>query len=207
MSYSSISNFGSGTSVEKNPLTYCMIDGLDRGFLHGGYASENLSMESKNCQEFISEKCSKKWDGFCEISTENKRENVPMQNTNFLNSNIKLTLGESLLVKTAEKKYLIRMNNGIKKEQLFDPMNASSAKITYWEQEMNGKMIPEYSVNPKTIDTDPVMNKILRNPRIAANLLINIFNTMKRYGTLRELKGTKLGYFYKNTSYFKNASV
>ena len=66
--------------------------------------------------------------------------------------------------------------------------------------------IPEYAVNPLTIDTDIVMNKILMNPTIATNILINIYNTMKRRGTLSGLKNTKLGNFY-NTRAFNSYFV
>ena len=37
-------------------------------------------------------------------------------------------------------------------------------------------MKPVYEVNPKTIDSDPLMNKILANPRIAMDILKNIYD-------------------------------
>ena len=60
-------------------------------------------------------------------------------------------------------------------------------------------------VNPETIDIDPVMDKILMKPQIAALILVNIYNTMKRKGTLGDLTKTKLGRFYSvNNDYFEN---
>jgi hypothetical protein len=58
-------------------------------------------------------------------------------------------------------------------------------------------------VDPKTIDSDPVMDKLLARPIIGINILTNIYNTMKRYGTLAQLKGTKLGNFYNHNRYFR----
>jgi hypothetical protein len=48
------------------------------------------------------------------------------------------------------------------------------------------------------------MDKILHKPIIALDILINIFNTMTREGTIVQLKGTKLGKFYDENSYFKD---
>ena len=46
------------------------------------------------------------------------------------------------------------------------------------------------------------MDKILSKPIIGIDILVNIYNTMKRYGTLVKLKGTKLGTFYQTNKYF-----
>ena len=56
----------------------------------------------------------------------------------------------------------------------------------------NNMCVPEYEVNHTTIDNDPVMNKILMNPRIAWDILVNIYNTAVNKGTITKLKGTKL---------------
>jgi hypothetical protein len=44
----------------------------------------------------------------------------------------------------------------------------------------------------------------LENPKIVMNILINIYNTMKRHGTLSKLRKTKLGQFYNWHPYFKS---
>ena len=64
--------------------------------------------------------------------------------------------------------------------------------------------MPIYAVDPSKIDADPVMDKILAKPAIAAEILVNIYNTMKREGTLKGLRGTNLGSFYANNGYFKS---
>jgi hypothetical protein len=46
------------------------------------------------------------------------------------------------------------------------------------------------------------MDKILDKPDIAINILINIYNTMKRKNKLSLLKNTKLGTFYQSQPYF-----
>ena len=56
--------------------------------------------------------------------------------------------------------------------------------------------------DPSNIDNDPVLNKVLDNPHIAIQMLVNMYNTMKRKGTLESISNTRLGRFF-NTSDFQ----
>ena len=49
-----------------SPLTYCLNDTMDRGFLHGGHA-DTFGQHSRNCQLFMSEYCAEQWDEICEF--------------------------------------------------------------------------------------------------------------------------------------------
>lgn len=156
---------------------------------------------------FLSEYCSEKWDGFCELASKNTNTNYPnnVQTCGGV-SDVAcrgMTQGDVLIRNTAARKYLVQMANCSKKYEPFDPTVASSPMISYWKSDYcQGSCIPVYSVNPETIDHDIVMNKILSKPVIAIDILVNIFNTMKRQGTLEKLEGTKLGKFYKDNSSF-----
>jgi hypothetical protein len=210
MNYSSISDFGSNAySPVNNPLTYCLNDNMDQRFLHGGQA-DTLGQHSKSCQLFMSEYCSDKWDSFCEVASRNTNVTYPNQAEECTNTGDiacrGMNAGEALVRNTAARKYLIKMHNAHKKYQPFDPTVATSPMISYWVSNncsYANTGIPEYSVDPSKIDSDVVMDKILRKPIIAMNILINIYNTMKRHGTLSGLKGTKLGHFYSIHPYFK----
>jgi hypothetical protein len=61
-----------------------------------------------------------------------------------------------------------------------------------------------FAVNPKTIDADIVMDKLLMNPSSAIDILSNIYNTMKSKKTLASLAGTKLGMFFTHFPMFKS---
>jgi hypothetical protein len=203
-SYSKISNIAPNTKFPStNPLTYCTGNGLERGFTHGGQ-SDIYGQYSKPCQLYVSEYCAQGWDEFCEVSSQNKSTQYPV-NFNNCNQNLvacnNLTHGEGLIRNTASRKYLVKMHNGIKKYEPFDPNNPDSPMVTYWDND-GGNLIPEFEVDPKTIDKDVVMNKILAKPCIAFNILINIYNTMKRNNKINQLKNTKLGNFYKHNPYF-----
>ena len=99
------------------------------------------------------------------------------------------------------------MGNGELRYEPFDPTVANSPMISYYVGKpcFEGcNLVPIYKVDPSTIDQDAVMDKVLQKPLIAIDILINIYNTMKREGTLHQLSGTKLGNFYSETAYFKD---
>lgn len=209
--YKTVSSFGNKTvSPVNNPLTYCIGNNMDQRFLHGSHA-DTYGQNSRSCQLFLSEYCADKWDGFCEIASKNGSVSFPNQ-AQFLGCNSagivgvqELTAGESLVHSTASRKYLSKMINGVKNYEPFDPTVPNSPLISYWTttecSNYRGK-IPVYEVDAKKIDNDIVMNKILQKPVIAMDILINIYNTMKRKGTLSTLNGTKLGKFYNSFNYF-----
>lgn len=212
MNYTTIKDFGPNMVSEvNNPLTYCINNNLDQRFLHGGHA-DVLGQSSRPCQLFLSEYCNQGWDLYCEKASQNY--NVSFPNSMQTNANCVspgTTQGDILIRNTAERKYLMQMVGGQKVFEPFDPTVPQSPLISSWQPiscQMNGNgslnMVPIYSVNPKTIDNDIVMDKILRKPTIAVDILINIYNTMKRLGTLPQLKDTKLGQFYATEPFFKN---
>ena len=207
MNYTSIKNFGpNAVSEVDNPLTYCLTSDLDNAFMHGGQANI-LRRNSRPCQLFLSEYCAQGWDNFCEIASQNQNISFPNGMTTPCGgcSPLGITQGDMLIRNTAERKYLIQMINGKQVFESFDPLVASSPMISSWRpvgSQVGGcgsgqlTMSPIYAVNPKTIDDDVVMDKILAKPDIAKDILINIYFNMKRLGTLYNLKGTKLGNFY-----------
>jgi hypothetical protein len=212
--YSSISQLGSNTySPSENPLTYCLGANIDNEFMHGSSAASIIGQHSKACQAYLSDYCSKNpWDAFCEFASKNTSRNYPnqleyCQATQSFTDSKSLTSGEILVHNTAKKKYLKSMGNCKKKYEPFDPTVANSPLISYWvndSQSYSSTCVPIYGVDSTKIDNDPVMNKILNKPIIGIDILINIYNTKKREGTLKELSDTRLGKFYRQTPYFKS---
>lgn len=202
-SYSSVSNFGSNQYTPlDNPLTYCIGNNLEQHFLHGGNQS-NIGNNSKNCQLFMSDYCAAGWDKFCEFESKNKTKTFATDKYSCAkDSTCSNTAGNLLIANTAARKYLLNMHNAREQYEPFDPTVANSPMIRYWVSE-NGGGIPEYAVDPKSIDQDVLMDKILEDPNIAFSILINIYNTMKRHGTLSSLKTTKIGNFYNSHPFFK----
>lgn len=209
MSYLKIADFGSNTrnSDTNDPVTYCTNTNLDNNFIHT--SGQRNGPDSKSCQMFMSDYCANTWDDNCEYIYNNVNTKIPNMllscNNNYkeaqstmspLNGNI-YTSGQILLRNTAAKKYLVPNTTCVKRFEPFDPMVADSPMISYLEPTYGGdSCVPSYAVNPNTIDDDPVMNRILSNPLVGLDILINIYNTANRMGTLNDLKNTKLYRFF-----------
>lgn len=208
--YISISNFG---NVEPNlpvndPITYCLVPGLENGFLHGGVGPGLLNPASKECQMYMGDYCSQKWDDKCEWASNNTEKfisSITSINCNSIMKGIPLTKGDVLIRNTADQKYLTKMSSNCSlKYAPFDPTVSSSPMISWWEPKCDGQScVPEYNINPKNLDKDPVMNKILAKPYIAMDILITIRNNMIKNKTFDKLKGTKL-YNYLNSQGYSN---
>jgi len=211
MSYARIVNFG--PSVEKspnnNPLTYCMTTDLDNSFVHT--AGERRGPYSKSCAMFMSDYCAKEWNGICEAASQNTNNHYPntvmpwlcdkSTNGGCLGTGLgnQFTQGQILVRNTAAKKYLSKMSSNCSlKYEPFDPMVPTSPMISYWDAscDLRGACTPMYEVDPITIDRDPVMNKLLSMPALGMDIILNIYNTAKRLGTLDRLRGTKLWNFF-----------
>jgi hypothetical protein len=212
-SYRSIGTFGPGVSTAPltSPLSYCLMDSIDTSFNHGQDITIN-GPQSKKCQMFMSDHCAEKWDGACEYAFNNRNKQLPnmlqscdADDESCING---LTEGQLLLKNTAMKKYLIAMSDNCQiKYEPFDPLTYSSPMVTYWDSgsQCRGSCIPIYGVDPSNIDDDRVMNLILRDPKIAINILLNIYNTAVRQKTINNLKGTKIYAFFM-TQGFQNYS-
>jgi hypothetical protein len=210
--YKRISNIGgdAANAPANNPLTYCLSQTMGSSFTHGAIAQTVSSSASKNCQAFMSSYCANNWDEACEHASNNRESTFPntLNYSSTTNEVVtqKLTSGEILIQNTATRKYLSKMNgtNCTIKYEPFDPTVASSPLIAFWSVRDNEDgCVPVYEVNPKEIDNDPVMIKILNKPLIAWSLLINIYNTSKRKGTLDGLKGTRLYRFFMSNTFQK----
>ena len=209
--YRSINKFGSNFHSEvDNPITYCLNDTLDKGFLHGGNAYI-YGQSSKPCQQFWGEYCAQQWDGLCETASKNTNmffpNNTFVGNINNRPYNLKgLTAGDYIVRNTASNKYLISMGNCTPQYQPFDPTVANSPMIRSWVSNTGqNNCIPVYAVDPSKINDDIVMNKILSKPQIALDMLVNIYNTHKRmYGSVDNLQGTRLYDFFANNPQFFN---
>lgn len=201
--YMRISNFGSGAANDPNanPLSYVMLRTVDSPFSHGGIANTISSKYDRNAQAFSASYCADKWDNVCEFLSHDRDTNYPNSLGTCGGSSDTvcrgLTAGEILIQNTAARKYLKFMSgNCTLKYEPFDPTVAASPMISYWQGSCNGQgndgCVPVYEVDPKNIDDDPVMNKILQKPAIAWNILMNIYNTAIRHKTIDQLKGTKI---------------
>lgn len=217
--YKSISNFGKcmNNDATVSPLSYCLLNTVDQGFLHGGIGLTVSSPKGHNCQSFMATYCAKnptEWQqgGVCHVASINKSVNGANTLQNCNDPNIGLNQGDILVANTAARKYLLGTGSDCcLKWQQFDPTVSSSPFIsTFVEGHCNNGCIFEYGVNPDTIDNDPVMTRILNKPDIAKGILVNIYNTAVRKGKLYELKDTMIYRFFMTKTfqdYIRNESI
>jgi hypothetical protein len=205
--YATISEFGpSINESQSNIFAYCAISDLESGFAHGSIGSSTglLGPESAQCQRGAAQVCAADFNGVCNVMASDEQRGLPnalLKNGN-TNYNPNATRGEIFLRNVAAERFLKKMSENCKRVyQPFDPTVAGSPLISTWIsagtacQSSNWKTqvcIPEYGVDAKTIDDDPVMNKILEKPWIAMDVLINIYNNAVNNNTLHTLAGTKL---------------
>ena len=189
-----------------------MNDTIDNRFTEG-VLGDLFGQNSAPCQMFMSDYCSKNWDSNCEIASFNQDTRYPNNIGTFGAADgvtfMGLTSGDILVQNTASKKYMKENHNCYWEYQPFDPTVANSPLVrkpmnTSCHTHGNCSCVTEYEVDPSTIDSDPVMDKLLMKPGIGIFILTNIYNTMKRKGTLQKLKGTKIGRFFEvNRAYFE----
>lgn len=208
--YTKIIQFGPGaqSSAVNNPLTYCLNQTLDNKFLHGTLGDVLGSQHGKHCQMFLSDYCSNNWDGYCEYASLNTNKIYPnnIQECGGSETSVacgNLNAGEVLIQNSARKKYCKMTGDFTRKCEPFDPTVANSPMVCYDVKGgySNSVLMCEVE-DPSNIDNDPVLNKVLDNPHIAIQMLVNMYNTMKRKGTLESISNTRLGRFF-NTSDFQ----
>jgi hypothetical protein len=207
MSYSIISNFGSSNKAGGNPLGLCTTSTLDSAF-NGTLGGNNMcGPNSQQCQLFMGSYCGQNWDNVCEYASKDTSQFLPnsmgvpdsktwkIQGSGLGNA---MTKGQMLIRNSASEKFLIAMSDNCSRDyEPFDPTVANSPMIGRWKSNMdNGSCVPIYGVNPDTIDSDPVMNKILDQPWIAIDILVNIYQNALNSGDIQRLQGTRLGKFF-----------
>lgn len=174
-----------------NSLQYCFGNKSDSILMFG----HGLLNDSRAAQVYAANYCSKNWNQICEISSADDDTNV----VNLVKPTVlrRLSRGEILVRNTAITKYMVGVYGAVKKQEYLHPQDSTSPIVTYWKSKNElHPMHMDFSVNPSTIDSDPVMNKILEKPYIAMDILQNIHNNMKRTNKLGQLNGTKLGNFF-----------
>jgi hypothetical protein len=193
-----------------DPIAMCLSQGLDRKFSYGGAAGNLTGPQSAQCQNMFADRCAKEWDGFCEYYYQEYGKNGKNGNNRIWPNVVSrqweakynipsyATLGDHLLRNTAERKYCTYVNCSPQMAP-FNPLDPNSPFISTNKTIGVSGCVPLCSnINPKTIDSDPVMNRMLENPEPVLPTLVNICNTARQQKI--NLKGTKLGNVCENFS-------
>lgn len=210
--YTTISDFGNINNAMNDPATYCVLDGVESQFLHGG--SVGFSKGNFNCSEYMSSRCAGKWDELCEAYSETDTKKFPRPQC----CPRGLTDGEAFVREAAFKKYLLSTKNCFSLCEPFDPTVADSPMICYFSDTapttgpsgaelwlLDGHPIAGGCVldqppcekvygftdeQMKGLNADMLMFKILSNPNIALDLLKLLATWVVNTGSVAKVQGT-----------------
>lgn len=230
--YRQISDFAPdiNNEITADPLLYCVLDTMDSQFLHGA-TGRTFGKYNEHCSEYLSTRCAIKWDGVCEAMSKDKETRFPNTGgplteytiNGLSNQGPCLPYGQQIIRDTAFKKYKVQLNDCNVYCEPFDPTVANSPLVCYESRTTctsgptnyevcegsseGGICSSVYKITPEqipTLDSDPVMNKILDNPKIASDLIDKIYYTMKNDGSLGSLKNTRLYRYLQYAGYPTN---
>jgi len=202
--YQPISTFGSIKQQNDNDvLTYLMTYTTDSSYLNPPNGAV-YSPFNRNSQEYMSSRCSKAWDPFCEYYYQNNNQTIdpngnwypaigPAYDCNMGNGQTvpSVSAGKGLLGNSLFKRFCTVPSCNQHCEP-FDPTVAGSPMVC-WNTGCadGGDCVPVCMVDPKTIDNDPLMNKALMDPAPCMGVITNICNNAANMGI--DLSGTKIG--------------
>lgn len=208
--YTNIQCFGSAGCGDdndiNNPLTYILPNELDSNFLHGSGAGL-YDRYSKNGQIFAADYCANNWNGVCDLLSLDQQyaaNSFPLAK-GFGGTSAHVYSGDILIGNTCRTKYLLQVLDKYGQTPVkpiispYNPIQSDGYNISYYPD----GCVPVYGIkDPKNLDNDPVMQRLLSRPMLAPDVLVNIFNTHTRMGKMKDLLGTNLYKFFKS-NYFK----
>jgi len=191
-----------------NPLTYCMYPSLSSQFIHGSTSGGQLySNTNTACSQYMVERCSKKWDQYCdafvELNPDSYWPNMGVVDKQAYENaklfwNLQTSVGEDLIRNTMYARYILPRGTFVSK-QPFDPNVANSPTITVYDTDM-----PYYSKvvgldNPAQIRKDTYLPMMIRNAKLCWDVLARIFlGYIRREEGLQDtLRGTILESFFR----------
>jgi hypothetical protein len=185
--------------LNNDPLTYCISNNQTQKFNHGS-TSSTFGQNSRNCQIYLADRCSRQWDDICTYITDSYTtfENSVVPNNvlgdNSVN-NINLKPHENTLLNIAKNKYRKQTKYCHYKAESFDPNSPATGNIGYYYGP-NCSFV--YDINVNEIERDVVMNKILKNAHLYKNFLQKLKTDITNNGKIEQIKHTKLFYHLNN---------
>lgn len=208
-------------NISTDPLTYCMLDSFNSQMLNGPTGKQN-GKYSQHCSQFLSNRCAIEWDAACEAVSQDMNMYYPNTGQPVTSQSrlSNLSYGDKIVRDTAFKRFRSNVYDCNLVCTPFDPLVANSPLVCYdtpsgtaigpskgtlhFGEVEQGGCKSEYEVTTEQaqqLNQDIVMNKLLRAPWIAPDLLQTMYTTMKNKGTLGMLKGTYLGAYYEQMMY------
>ncbi len=195
--YAKIANFGHISNVLKtDAVGYSIYRDID-SFLDIGPTAADYGPSAEKSHLFMSERCSKNWDGACELMSRNNeqaRSNVG----GILSSSFykrpppsDLSIGDVMVENTAVRRFCDLTTCSVEKES-FNPSDPESPMVS----KIGGKNCYDCQpicMPPSQPDDDIVLNKVLDYPEKHVDLLVNMYKNVMKKGKRDSYKNTRIG--------------
>jgi hypothetical protein len=178
MSYVKIGNFGLNMKRDQSINSQYVYTVLDDPFLHGN----TFNAMGRESRLLMVDKCSKNWDATCDVFYRPYIEDKVIDQTDGI-----MTTTQGMLVKEAAKKRFCSPVGCSGGKYLVDPTTINSPIYSTNDTPCQFECS---SFNPKTLDKDPLFDRVLERPDENITLLKNMCNTARRKGI--DIAGTKL---------------
>lgn len=197
--YKTLLGFGCDYSdpITTNPYQLSLLNTINKSFDNGVLAA-NYNASNPYSQEFMAQTCSTNWNNVCELASQDTNPAVNGISKFSQYYGQQTTVGDVTVRNTAVEKFCDLQGCSATAKQL-NPVDSTSPYVRVY----NGQCVPVCNVDANTIDNDPVMNKIMKNPMKYRDIILNIFYTKKRQeGIDLRNTNTKIGAFLRE--YFKS---
>ena len=198
--YAKIANFGKLNPVLKtDPVAASIYKDLGSFFDIGSNAGD-FGPASERSQLYMSERCSKNWDGACELMSQTN-DIAKCSNIGGICSVLfsrsapsTLTVGDVLVDNTAVRAFCDMSSCSITKES-FNPLESDSPMVTKYG-DCNYKQCQPVCMPPSDPDNDIVLNKVLDYPEKHIDLLVNMYKNVMKKGERDSYKNTRIGFIF-----------
>lgn len=183
-----------------NPYMLALTSDVDKNFDIGDQGT-NYGPKYKSSQLLVGQyiSCAKEWDFLCEYASRVNEMDASIQfnptNIIFSPQEKSMSTGEIFIYIAAFMKYANFYNCKLASEY-YDPTNPNSPIITDVLPEDNSAYFAFERIDPKEVDKDVLMDKIIDKPAVYFRILSSIRESCKKSNI--DLTGTKLGVFFEN---------
>lgn len=193
--YVPFANFGTSLSpvLRTNPVANSIYRDIDSFFDEGSLA-HTFGPATESSQLYMAEKCSKEWDGACELLSRNNdtsKPNVGLVESQLFRHNEPgtMSIGDYLVLNTGTRRFCTFDTCSID-ESLYNVNDPSSPFVKKIGSSDTKECVP-VCLPPPNPDSDIVLNKILNQPHKYIDLLVNMYHNCRK--NRDAYKNTRIG--------------
>lgn len=204
--YVPLANFGTSLApvLRTDPVGYSIYRDIN-SFFDEGSLGRTFGPESESSQLYMAEKCSKNWDGACELLSRNNDISKP--NMGIVKSPLfppnepgTMSIGDYLVLNSAIRAFG-NLDSCYMEESLYNVNDPTSPLIKKIGGDYNCPCIPVCKP-PSNPDQNIILNKILDAPHKFTDLLINMYHNSRN--NRKDYENTRIGQIFQMFDRFIN---